>query len=49
MPELSRFLGIAVFIYFNDSNPSCFHMEYDNHQASIAIENLSVLEGGLPY
>jgi len=48
MPELSRFLGIVVFMYFNDHNPPHFHVEYGDHQASIAIENLSVLEGGLP-
>ena len=48
MPELSRFLGIVVYMYFNDHNPPHFHVEYGDHRASIAIENLSVLEGGLP-
>ena len=48
MPEISRFLGIVVCMYFNDHNPPHFHAEYGDYQASITIESLSVLEGNLP-
>jgi len=48
MPELSRFLGIVVYMYFNDHNPPHFHVEYDEYQASIAINGLGLLEGDLP-
>jgi hypothetical protein len=48
MPELSRFLGIIVYMYFNDHNPPHFHVEYGEYEASITINNLSLLEGDLP-
>jgi len=48
MPELCRFLGIVVYMFFNDHNPPHFHVEYDEHEASIAINNLALLEGDLP-
>jgi hypothetical protein len=31
MPELSRFLGIIVYMYFNDHNPPHFHVEYSEY------------------
>jgi hypothetical protein len=48
MPELSRFLGIAVYMYFNDHNPPHFHVEYGEYEASVAISNLALIEGDLP-
>ncbi|MDR1786339.1 MAG: DUF4160 domain-containing protein [Spirochaetaceae bacterium] len=48
MPELSRFLGVVVYMYFNDHNPPHFHVEYGEYSASIAIGNLSLLEGDVP-
>jgi hypothetical protein len=48
MPELSRFLGIVVYMYFNDHNPPHFHVEYGEYEVSIAINNLEMLEGNLP-
>jgi len=48
MPELSRFLGVVVFMCFNDHNPPHFHVEYGEHEASITIKELSILEGDLP-
>jgi hypothetical protein len=48
MPELSRFLGIVVLMYFNDHNPPHFHVEYGEYAASITINDLASLEGSLP-
>jgi hypothetical protein len=48
MPELSRFLGITIAMYFNDHNPPHFHALYNEYDAEIEINNLSVLEGKLP-
>jgi hypothetical protein len=48
MPELSRFLGIIIAIYFNDHNPPHFHVIYNEYDAEIDIRNLSILEGKLP-
>jgi len=48
MPELSRFLGIVVYMYFNDHNPPHFHVDYGEYEASIKINNLGMLDGDLP-
>lgn len=48
MPEISRFLGISITMYFNDHMPPHFHAEYNNQEAAFAIENLSIIAGSLP-
>jgi len=48
MPEISRFYGIVVQIYFDDHLPPHFHVFYGDDSAKIAIENLALLEGALP-
>lgn len=48
MPEISRFFGIIVAIFYNDHNPPHFHAKYGEHKALISIEDGSVLAGGLP-
>ena len=48
MPEISRFLGIVIYMYFNDHNPPHFHVKYNNHRAMILIEKLSLHDGYLP-
>lgn len=48
MPEISRFYGIIVRMYFNDHNPPHFHVVYGEHQAQIDIQTLSIFGGHLP-
>ncbi|MGH8590910.1 MAG: DUF4160 domain-containing protein [Gammaproteobacteria bacterium] len=48
MPEISRFLGIIITMYFNEHNPPHFHARYGEHKAEIAIETLSLIAGRLP-
>ena len=48
MPEISRFLGIVIFIYYNDHNPPHFHAEYGKYRAIFSIEDLQMIEGKLP-
>ncbi len=48
MPELSRFYGIVIKMYFSDHNPPHFHAEYGGQQAVVDIHSLSVIEGRLP-
>jgi hypothetical protein len=48
MPEVSRFYGIVIQIYFGDHPPPHFHARYSGGVAKIDIENLTVIEGGLP-
>jgi len=48
MPEISRFLGIVIKMFFDDHNPPHFHAEYGEDVALIDILNLSVFSGRLP-
>lgn len=43
MPEISRFLGIVISMYFNEHNPPHFHVRYNEHRAVIAIGNGNLL------
>ena len=47
MPELSRFYGIVIKMYFDDHDPSHFHAEYAEDEAIISIETLAVIAGRL--
>ena len=48
MPEVSRFYGIVIRMYFADHWPPPFHAEYGEHEALIGIEDLRVIAGDLP-
>jgi len=48
MPEICRFLGIIITMYYGDHAPPHFHVRYNNHQALIDIHQLRVLDGKLP-
>ena len=48
MPEISRFLGIVITMYFNDHNPPHFHVRYEEYRALVGIEPLELREGRLP-
>jgi hypothetical protein len=48
MPEICRFLGIIIAMYYKDHNPPHFHVLYNEHEAEIDIKTLTVLEGKLP-
>jgi hypothetical protein len=48
MPELSRFYGIVIQMYFGDHPPPHFHAIYGSSKAVVDIESLSFIEGQLP-
>src|SRR6266700_3349894 len=48
MPEVTRFFGIVVRMYFKDHSPAHFHAEYGEYEALVEIETLSILRGELP-
>ncbi|MBI2970637.1 MAG: DUF4160 domain-containing protein [Gammaproteobacteria bacterium] len=48
MPEISRFFGIIIAIYFKDHNPPHFHAKYGEFEAQISIDDGAVLAGNLP-
>lgn len=48
MPEISRFLGIVIAMYYNDHAPAHFHAKYGDFEAVIAIDGGEIIEGYLP-
>ena len=48
MPEVSRFYGIVIQIYYGDHPPPHFHALYAGEVAKIAIETLQVIDGSIP-
>ncbi len=48
MPEISRFYGIVIRMYFNDHNPPHFHAHYSGDEVVISIRTLAVISGRLP-
>ena len=43
MPEISRFYGIAIYIFFREHDPPHFHAAYGEYQALIDIRTFGVL------
>jgi len=48
LPEISRFYGIRITIYFDDHPPSHFHAEYGEHEAVFSIKDGEMINGKLP-
>ena len=48
MPEISRFYGIVIKMYFADHAPPHFHAEYAGRAAVIDLNTLTVIAGSLP-
>jgi len=48
MPQLSRFFGIIISMFYDEHNPPHFHAAYGEYNAEIAINGLSILVGKLP-
>jgi len=47
MPEVSRFFGIIISMYYNDHAPPHFHVRYGRQKALVEIGSLTVLRGTL--
>ena len=48
MPRLSKFYGIAIYIYYREHAPPHFHAIYGDDEAIIEIATGAVLDGQLP-
>ncbi|HRN38438.1 MAG TPA: DUF4160 domain-containing protein [Flavobacteriales bacterium] len=48
MPELCRFYGIIIRMYFLDHNPPHFHAEYQGQRAEFDIRTLEIIAGHVP-
>lgn len=47
MPELSRFYGIVIKMFFDDHEPPHFHVEYQEYDAIFFIQD-GRMKGELP-
>jgi len=48
MPEVSRFFGISIRMYFDDHAPPHFHAIYSDAEVEVAVDPLGVLRGRFP-
>lgn len=48
MPEISRFLGIVITMYYNDHSPPHFHARHGEHHIRVDIESGQVISGSFP-
>jgi hypothetical protein len=48
MPEISRFYGILIGMFYDEHRPPHFHVRYAQYQAVIRIYDLRLAEGHLP-
>lgn len=48
MPEITRFYGIIIKLFFGDHPPPHFHAVYGEYIALFDINTLNVIEGDLP-
>jgi hypothetical protein len=39
MPEITRFLGIVILMYFDEHNPPHFHIVYNEFRATMDIQH----------
>ncbi|MBM3495932.1 MAG: DUF4160 domain-containing protein [Armatimonadetes bacterium] len=47
MPEISRFYGLVIAMYYNDPLPPHFHVRYGEQQAIIGLDRPAIPEGPL--
>ncbi len=47
MPEISRFLGIVIYMYYREHAPPHFHAEYGEYEITIEIQT-GVVTGKFP-
>ena len=47
MPEISRFLGIIIAMFYNEHSPPHFHAKYGDFDVTVTIEH-GVVSGEFP-
>jgi hypothetical protein len=48
MPEIARFYGIVIKLFFGDHPPPHFHAVYGEWMGLFNLETLEMIEGDLP-
>ena len=49
MPEISRFFGIVIRMYYDDHLPPHFHAIYGDSEAQVCFNPIYILNGNLPH
>ena len=47
MPEISRFFGISIMMFWHEHNPPHFHAKYGEYEIIVNINN-QIVEGKFP-
>ncbi len=47
MPEICRFLGIVIYMLYDDHRPPHFHADYGEYKITVEI-NTGVVQGRFP-
>lgn len=48
MPEICRFYGMSIRMFYNDHQPPHFHVVFGGYEAMVEIKSLKILRGTLP-
>ena len=48
MPEVSRFHGIVIAMYYGEHPPSHFHAKYGENRIRVAIHDGQIMSGNFP-
>jgi hypothetical protein len=48
VPEISRFLGIVIAMYYNDHAPPHFHARYGSSEIRVNIQSGEIMSGQFP-
>lgn len=48
MPEISRFYGIIIRMFYRDHAPPHFHAVYGDDELTVGIQPIAILEGSAP-
>jgi len=48
VPEVSRFLGLIIYMYYNDHDPPHVHARYGEYEMRMEIHAGRMIEGNLP-
>jgi hypothetical protein len=48
MPEISRFYGIIIRMFYDDHPPPHFHAAYHGQEVQVGIHTLEILKGTIP-
>jgi hypothetical protein len=48
MPEICRFYGIIIYMYWIDHAPPHFHAQYGEYEGQFLIDNFALYKGNMP-